>query len=99
MADNNSSCFNHRFIAGTQKLSKHALGLAIDINPLYNPCVKIDNDKIIVSPEVATPYSDRTKNFYHKISHDDLCYKLFNHYGFNWGGDWESLKDYQHFEI
>lgn len=35
----------------------------------------------------------------YKIDHDDLAYKLFTEAGFEWGGDWTSLKDYQHFEI
>lgn len=33
MEDNNTSCFNYRPVEGTSSLSKHALGLAIDINP------------------------------------------------------------------
>src|SRR5262245_40246647 len=37
MADNNSSAFNFRTIAGTSTLSLHALGRAVDINPLWNP--------------------------------------------------------------
>jgi len=40
MRDNNSSCFCYRAIAGSAKLSKHARGLAIDINTLYNPYYK-----------------------------------------------------------
>ena len=42
MADNNTSCFNYRVVDGTKSLSKHALGLAIDINPLYNPYIRYD---------------------------------------------------------
>ena len=37
MRDNNSSSFNFRFISHTTKISKHGLGLAVDINTLYNP--------------------------------------------------------------
>ena len=44
MRDNNSSCFCYRAIAGSTKLSKHARGLAIDINTLYNPYYKDRND-------------------------------------------------------
>ncbi len=40
MRDNNSSCFCYRAISGTTKLSKHARGLAVDINTLYNPYYK-----------------------------------------------------------
>jgi hypothetical protein len=34
---NNTSAYNFRFVAGTKKLSDHAIGLAIDINPFQNP--------------------------------------------------------------
>ncbi|KWW26735.1 MAG: hypothetical protein AUK63_2539, partial [bacterium P3] len=44
MRDNNSSCFCYRAIAGTIKLSKHARGLAVDINTLYNPYYKDRTD-------------------------------------------------------
>ena len=99
MRDNNSSCFNFRFISRTTKISKHGLGLAVDINTLYNPYVKITDDKRIVEPATAEAYVDRTKNFPHKIDTDDLCYKLFTAHGFVWGGNWKSVKDYQHFEL
>lgn len=45
-ADNNTSCFNYRVVEGSKKLSKHALGLAIDINPVYNPYVTYPNGQI-----------------------------------------------------
>ena len=44
MQANNTSCYCYRAIAGTTRLSKHAQGMAIDINPLYNPCVKQNKD-------------------------------------------------------
>ena len=99
MRDNNSSCFNFRFISGTKKISKHGLGLAVDINTLYNPYVKEKDGKIIVEPATATEYIDRTKDFPCKITRDDLCFKLFTEHGFEWGGDWKTVKDYQHFEL
>lgn len=98
MADNNSSAFNYRFISGTTKLSNHSFGAAIDINPLYNPYVFYRNERHQVQPYNAEDYVDRDKNFNHKIDHNDLCYKLFIRHGFTWGGDWNSSKDYQHFE-
>lgn len=94
MLANNTSCFNYRVVAGSNKLSKHALGLAIDINPLYNPYVK----GAVVSPEEGRPYADRTGDFPMKIDETDLCYQEFVAHGFKWGGSWNSLKDYQHFE-
>lgn len=99
MEDNNSSCFNFRFMTGSTKLSNHAKGKAIDINTLYNPYVKMRADSTLyVEPSNALPYVDRSKDFAYKIDHNDLCYKVFIKHGFKWGGDWISLKDYQHFE-
>jgi len=51
-----------------------------------------------IEPANAADYVDRSKDFSHKIDHDDLCYKLFTEHGFEWGGDWTHSKDYQHFE-
>lgn len=99
MEDNNSSSFNFRFISHTTKVSKHGLGLAVDINPLYNPYIKTVNGTQIVEPVTAGAYTDRSKDFPCKIDHGDLCYKLFTEYGFEWGGDWKNSKDYQHFEV
>lgn len=98
MADNNSSAFNYRYISGTKKLSNHSLGLAIDINPLYNPYIFSRDGVQQIQPYNSSDYVDRTKSFPHKIDHDDLCYKFFIEHGFTWVGDWESSKDYQHFE-
>ncbi|MBO4520460.1 MAG: M15 family metallopeptidase [Alphaproteobacteria bacterium] len=98
MRDNNTSCFNYRKIAGSNKLSNHSLGLAVDINPLYNPYIKRTKSKTVVFPEIAADYADRTKPFPHKIDKNDLAYKAFTEQGFFWGGSWISVKDYQHFE-
>lgn len=98
MAANNTSCFNFRRIAGSNRLSKHAQGLAVDINPLYNPCVVRRDGRTIVQPAAGAPYADRSRSFPGRIDRDDLCYRLFRERGFTWGGDWRSLKDYQHFE-
>lgn len=98
MVANNTSCFNFRYIAGTNKLSKHSLGLAVDINPLYNPYVKNKNGKISVEPKESEPYADRSNDFPYKIDKNDPCYREFIRYGFVWGGNWTYSKDYQHFE-
>lgn len=99
MAENNTSCFNFRFVGGTKKLSNHSQGRAIDINALYNPYVKRrSNGTLHVEPAAGRAYADRTKRFKYKIDRSDLCYKLFIKHGFRWGGDWKSVKDYQHFE-
>ena len=74
MSDNNSSAFNFRFISHTTKISKHGLGMAVDINTLYNPYVKTVNGKLSIEPANAEAYVDRSGDFPHKIDHDDLCY-------------------------
>lgn len=93
MRANNTSCFNYRNIPGSSLLSKHALGRAIDINPLQNPWVRGSR----TYPATATPYRDRTQDFPHKIDKQDLCYRVFKWKGFVWGGEWKTAKDYQHF--
>lgn len=99
MEDNNTSCFNYRPVEGTNSLSKHALGLAIDVNPFYNPYITYNNDgSEHVSPEASLVYADRSASFPYKIDENDLCYKLFIQHGFIWGGNWNSSKDYQHFQ-
>ena len=104
MRDNNSSCFNFRFISHTKNISKHGLGMAVDINTLYNPYHKLVTQedgsiKEVLEPATARPYLDREQDFDYKINKDDLCYKLFTEKGFEWGGDWPDRKDYQHFEL
>lgn len=99
MIDNNTSCFNYRPVEGSKNLSKHAYGCAIDINPRYNPYVTYNNDGTTrISPENGIEYADRDKDFPYKIDKNDLCYQLFKEHGFTWGGSWNSLKDYQHFQ-
>ena len=99
MLDNNSSCFCYRRISGTTKLSKHAQGMAVDINTLYNPYVRTGkNGRRIVEPATATKYVDRRKSFPYKIVKGDLLHRLFLQHGFKWGGSWRTMKDWQHFE-
>lgn len=99
MEHNNTSCFNYRVVDNSTRLSNHAYGRAIDVNPFYNPYVTYGKDKSEhVSPEGAEKYADRTEDFQYKIDENDLAYKLFKEHGFAWGGNWNSCKDYQHFE-
>lgn len=99
MRDNNTSAFNYRTVAGSQKLSNHSFGMAVDLNPKYNPYVKITADgKTVCQPECAMEYADRSREFDYKIDENDLAYQLFTDAGFTWGGNFRSVKDYQHFE-
>jgi hypothetical protein len=99
MRANNTSCFCYRRVEGYNKLSNHSMGMAVDINPLYNPLYKrYSNGKELVQPSNAKRYCDRKASFNYKIVKGDLLYRLFVNHGFEWGGDWHSKKDYQHFE-
>jgi hypothetical protein len=99
MLANNTSSFNYRVVEGTTRLSNHALGRAIDLNPFYNPYITYNKDgSTNISPVGSEAYADRTISFPYKIDENDLAYKLFKAHGFTWGGNWNSCKDYQHFE-
>lgn len=94
MADNNSSAFNFRPIMGTNRLSKHSYGLAVDINPVQNPF--IINDEIL--PPNSLEYIDRNNIRNGMIVKGDACYNAFVSRGWAWGGEWKTMKDYQHFQ-
>ncbi|MCD8282928.1 MAG: M15 family metallopeptidase [Prevotella sp.] len=102
MADNNTSCFCFRRIKGSSALSKHSLGLAVDINPADNPCVRYDARGNILTIEPDTPEARQTALHpsanKHAIAAGDVCRRLFARYGFSWGGNWRSKKDRQHFQ-
>lgn len=99
MKANNTSCFNYRCVDGSKKLSRHALGMAVDINPLYNPFVRTEGGRRVVTPDGAAKYADRSKtDIPYKITLSDSAYKLFRQHGFKWGGSWRTRKDYQHFQ-
>lgn len=98
MEANNTSCFNYRSVPGKKTLSKHAQGLAIDVNPFYNPYITYSSGIEHITPIGSEQYADRTHDFPHKITKEDLCYQLFISHGFSWGGSWKNSKDYQHFE-
>lgn len=95
MLDNNTSAFCYREIVGSKKISNHGYGVAIDINPVQNPYVKNN----IVSPESGREYLDRENIRKGMIIKGDNCYNAFISRGWEWGGEWKSLKDYQHFEF
>ncbi len=96
---NNTSAFNYRVVPDTDRLSNHAAGFAIDINPLQNPYVKYNSDGSFAKYyKDMEKYTDRKQKGKHMITHDDICYRIFEKHGFTWGGDWNTSKDYQHFE-
>jgi hypothetical protein len=90
MAANNTSAFNYRLIEGTTSLSFHAYGRAIDLNPLQNPYVK---GKVVLPP--GAKFDPGVKG---TLSENHPVVRAFVERGWQWGGHWETLKDYQHFE-
>lgn len=96
MAANNTSAFNCRVVAGTSRLSQHALGRAIDINPVQNPYVNGGR----TSPSAGVDFdeaAERRAGTGSVIVAGDAVVTAFKSRGWGWGGDWTSMKDYQHF--
>ncbi|MBS6195638.1 MAG: M15 family metallopeptidase [Clostridiales bacterium] len=96
--ENNTSGFNYREITGGGSLSRHAYGCAIDINPQQNPYVWYSGGEKRWTHSNASPYIDRSSGDPHVIVEGDICYSIFEKYGFSWGGNWSDPIDYQHFE-
>lgn len=90
MLSDNSAGFNYRKVTGGAVLSMHAYGFAMDINPVQNPYIKGD----VVLP-VGAVYDPRAPGTF---TRDCPVVKTFIRLGWTWGGNWRSLKDYQHFE-
>ena len=95
--DNNTSSFNDRVVAGTNTLSLHAYGAAIDLNPVQNPFVKVTGGKREASPAEGKLYLDRKAV---RPGMAESVIELFADNGFSiWGGDWRDPIDYQHFQV
>jgi hypothetical protein len=95
MAADNSSAFNFRVIAGTNVLSQHALGRAIDINPVENPWRRPDR----IVPEQGRAYADRARIRPGMIVRPGPVVAVFDELGWEWGGDWLHAFDDHHIVI
>jgi hypothetical protein len=95
MAADNTSGFNCRFVAGTNRWSMHAYGLAIDLNPVENPYVSGSH----VSPPAGHAFADRSRHAPGMVHAGDPVVKAFDRIaGWSWGGAWPPpTRDYQHF--
>lgn len=91
MEDNNTSAFNYRFIAGTNRLSNHSFGRAVDINPFNNPVIYSSGK---ISPQGAK-YIQGNDGVFTK---ENPIVKEFLKLGWRWGGNFNSFKDYHHFD-
>lgn len=115
MAANNSSCFNYRKIKGSNRFSIHSYGLAIDINPVQNPCISLldTHHKLIdtgQAPDNLGQYQQKIidpitgKNYLDRANQRpgmlEPVVDLFKENGFEiWGGDWSNPLDYHHFQV
>jgi hypothetical protein len=95
----NTSAFNCRAATGSKKWSKHSYGKAIDINPIENPYI---SRKGYISHKASQTYRKRVhqKSTYADQAvflKDDKAVQIFKKHGWEWGGDWVGVKDYQHF--
>jgi hypothetical protein len=97
MAADNSSAFNFRVIAGTDLLSQHALGRAIDINPVENPWRKVDPAGVgRIVPDAGRAFADRTVIRPGMIVRPGPVVAAFDELGWEWGGDWRHSFDDHH---
>lgn len=96
----NTSALNCRSATGSKKWSKHAYGKAIDINPIENPYISRTG---YISHKASEPYRKREHNPARGVADkamllkNDQATRIFEKYGWTWGGDWAPVKDYQHF--
>jgi len=97
----NTSAFNCRPATGSKKWSRHAYGKAIDLNPLENPYVSRSGR---IAHKASLKFRERKRKNPFKAEYravllpDDPAVKAFKKRGWRWGGDWRSVRDYQHFD-
>jgi hypothetical protein len=95
MEANNTSVFNCRLATGSDSSwSEHAFGRAIDVNPIQNPWVPNSGP---ILPPAGEAYADRSNERPGMILAGGDVVEAFASVGWSWGGDWTSVKDYQHF--
>ena len=95
MEANNTSAFNCRK-TDRGAMSRHALGMAVDINPVQNPY----REGNVTSPEAGRAYDQpykRRSDIVGIIAKGDVVTRAFARQGWRWGGDWNRTVDYQHF--
>jgi len=99
MADNNSSAYCFRPIARTARISVHSYGVAIDLNPVQNPYVVLNDEKGIaeIHPKSGCEFLNRHLQ---KPGMVESIVSLWTEHGFLvWGGQWSTPIDYQHFQL
>lgn len=93
MRANNTTCFDFREKVMGNGWSKHAQGLAVDLNPMQNP---------YIHPQKTEPFPNQSEMTTGRIRKEDEMGKkvidIFKKQSWKWGGNWRSSKDYMHFE-
>jgi hypothetical protein len=89
----NTSAFNCRYVVGTRRWSEHAYGRAIDVNPIENPFVSGGR----TSHPASVSFLERTPCRAGMACPGNTLVRAFAAIGWAWGGEWASVKDYQHF--
>lgn len=111
MAENNSSGFNYRRTITADgvgnRLSLHGLGMALDVNPTYNPCYgrPVVHNMNDYSKEAAAGYKAVVPaNGTYDLSHPGTLHErhplvlTLEGLGWTWGGRWGTPKDLHHFQ-
>lgn len=94
MAADNTSAFNFRVIAGTNILSQHARGVAIDLNPVENPMIWPGGQRFV--PPGGADFLDRRRLRPGMIVRPGPVTAIFDELGWEWGGDWKHVADLHH---
>lgn len=94
---NNTGAFVCRSVTGGTSFSQHAYGLAVDVNPFQNPYLKGSGADRVVLPELASAYLDRSRRAPGMVRRGGPVVRAFARIGWSWGGDYRTLKDWQHF--
>lgn len=101
MNANNTSAFACRRIGGGGEWSEHAYGTAVDINPLWNPWVRIDAsapEGRRVAPEAGRAFVDAPGDAPGVFRAGAPAVRAFTDVGWRWGGAWtRGTVDRQHF--
>lgn len=90
MVHDNTVAFNWRRVKGQARISSHAMGLALDINPRRNPFAHRTGNRpfgAVHDPRVPGTLTDTS-----------LAVRYLRARGWIWGGRWPSGRDWQHFE-
>lgn len=88
-----TGAYNYRTIAGTNVLSAHAWGLAIDVNWGDNPFCTL-SQSCYTGAGISSLFRQAAESAVARIKTKNSRQRVFG-----WGGYWRSKKDWMHFEV